>query len=58
MIHLNVIQCARRRAHLAGAEGDRRRYWREQAAIAILVDDGRPWPEAERLGRERSGSES
>ncbi len=41
------------RAHLAGAEaGDaaRRRYWRELAAVQLLM--GHPWPEAEALGVE------
>jgi hypothetical protein len=41
------------RAHLLGAEaGDaaRRRYWREVAAVQLLM--GHRWPEAEALGVE------
>ena len=47
------------RAHLAGAEAAelqrqadaaRRRYWREVAAVQLLM--GRRWPEAEALGAE------
>jgi hypothetical protein len=55
---LRVALCrsATARAHLAGAEaGDaaRRRYWRELAAVQLLM--GRRWPEAEALGVEPNG---
>jgi hypothetical protein len=53
---------ATHRAHLAGAEAAelerqaadaRRRYWRELAAVQLLM--GHPWPEAEALGVEGNG---
>lgn len=34
---LSVTLCARQRAHLAAAEGDRARYWREMAACQYLL---------------------
>ena len=48
-----AARSAMERAILAGAEpgpAARRRYWREQAAAALLR--GHRWPEAEALGAE------
>ena len=47
----NSMRCIAQRAHLYGAkqgQAARARYWRELAALFILV--GHRWPEAEALG--------
>jgi hypothetical protein len=58
-LRTTICHSATRRAHLAGAEAAelerqaadaRRRYWRELAAVQLLM--GHPWPEAEALGVE------
>lgn len=33
----NITLCARKRAHLAAAEGDRPRYWREMASVQRVL---------------------
>lgn len=47
-LRLAVCRSITLRAHIAAAEGNCPRYWRELAAAGVLT--GMPWPAAEQLG--------